>query len=1458
MTREQAISLIKTTFEDRFNEEKFRKFILEIFKDNYEKIDKEFYGNYIPEAYREFVQSYKRLLKYEFNKERIDVLLVELKRGISVERARSKQRNFVRDYLMGKFGSDSLKDAALVAFYTDDYEDWRFSFVKVEWKFDEQKNKIRDEATPAKRYSFLVGENEKSHTAQKQLLPLLESPEEITVKKLEEAFEIETVTKEFFEYYRELFIGIKLELDEIIKRDERIRNEFISKNIDTVNFAKKLLGQIVFLYFLQKKGWFGIGRDARWGDGPKNFLRRLFNKEYSDYQNFFNDILEPLFYEALRVDRSYNDHYYDKFHCRIPFLNGGLFDPINNYDWVHTDILLPNELFSNSSRTREGDIGNGVLDIFDRYNFTINEEEPLEKEVALDPELLGKIYEKLNAIRSDNFDEYVKVLKSGKKGDESKFNKEYGVYYTPREIVHYMCQESLINYLCSTDILVCDVLVCDVLVCENPDNSGVNVCKKEDIEKFVKYADLFLENERTAIKKKEKIEKGEIKSTKYEHRIPESIIQNAETIDKLLSNVKICDPAVGSGAFPIGMMHEIVKLRQLLSLYKSNAGISDSECNVGILACECTDKNVCNPVDTDKNVCDTLNLDISSGDLHITRRNLPHWTKPGSIYWVTFRLVDSLPKEKINQWKEEYEIWLKNNHKPWNSKQWSEYNEKFGERFEKWLDSGYGSCILARPEIREKLKECLFRFDKERFLLHAVVIMPNHVHLLIEPFSGYSLSEILKGIKGTSANYINKLLNTTGKTVWMEESYDHIVRNEKEYLNFLRYIIENPTKANLTADRYYIYILETMPNVTQTFMSVEGQTRMSLQPDVTQSFLPVDGQTRMSLQPDVTQSFLPVDGQTKMSLQPDVTQSFLPVDGQTRMSVLPYELKRHCIENSLYGVDIDPGAVEICKLRFWLSLIVDEEEFQNIKPLPNLDYKVVQGDSLLEVEKDLFNNEAFYNLELLKHHYFKETNPLQKQKIKKQIDNLILKISKGHTQFDFEVYFSEVFHQKGGFDIVIANPPYVQLQKNHGQLAERYKTRGYKTFDRMGDIYCLFYEKGINILRKNGILCFISSNKWMRAGYGEKLRGLLTEYNPLILVDLGPGIFESATVDTNILLVQKKRTDRFQLKGVTLTKDNPEKIDIAEQLSSRGTIITKLTKDAWFIGSSAEQQLKEKIERIGKPLKDWDIKIYRGIVTGLNEAFIITTEKRNEILTNCKDEDERLRTEAIIKPILRGRDIKRYYYEWAGLWVIGTFPALHLNIEEYPALKKYFFNNFDIRQLEQSGKKYPKLGFDARKKTGNKWFETQDQIAYYPEFEKEKVVYGQFQDSAEYCYCEAGIYLSSNEYLIGGNYNRKYFLGLLNSKLIEWYLKSITGVLGTGMKIGQKSNFEKIPLPPITSANLPIVKQIEALVDKILAVKKENPQADTSQWEGEIDRLVYQLYDLTEEEIKIIEGAGYG
>ncbi|MDO8602596.1 MAG: hypothetical protein Q7O04_01960, partial [Candidatus Omnitrophota bacterium] len=525
MDKKQAQALIKETFESSFDKNRFVGFVKNLLND-VEGATFIYKGNYIPDAYEQYINTLERIGKYTDGEHKIDILIAKLKKETSIERARTMQRNFIAWYLNGSRGGE-LKDAALVAFVAPNEEDWRFSLVKMDYRFEESKKgrmRVKEEFTPARRWSFLVGANENSHTAQSQLVGLVTDDERNpTIAQLEEAFNIEKVTKEFFEKYRELFLWTKETLDGVVKKDKKIKADFEAKGVNTVDFSKKLLGQVVFLYFLQKKGWFGVKRDAEWGTGPKNFLRELFEVKHGTYKNFFNDILEPLFYEALARER--DDDFYSRFNCKIPFLNGGLFDPINNYDWVHTDIFLPNDLFSNDYKTKEGDKGNGILDIFDRYNFTVKEDEPLEKEVAVDPEMLGKVFENLLEV-SDR--------------------KSKGTYYTPREIVHYMCQQSLINYL-STEL--------------------EGKITKEDIETLIKYGEQVSENELMALIKEQKVNTGEQKTTTIKSMLPESIRQSAELLDEKLVNIKVCDPAIGSGAFPVGMMSEIVRARNTLSSY---------------------------------------------------------------------------------------------------------------------------------------------------------------------------------------------------------------------------------------------------------------------------------------------------------------------------------------------------------------------------------------------------------------------------------------------------------------------------------------------------------------------------------------------------------------------------------------------------------------------------------------------------------------------------------------------------------------------------------------------------------------------------------------------------------------------------------------------------------------------------------------------------------------------------
>ncbi|MFQ5561549.1 MAG: class I SAM-dependent DNA methyltransferase, partial [Nitrospinota bacterium] len=568
---------VKETFEGPFDKNGFTEFIKNLLN-RIEDSPFTYQGNYIPDAYKQYIKTLERIGKFGDGENSIDILVITLQKETSLERARTMQRNFIAWYLNGSRGGE-LKDAALAVFVSPDKEDWRFSLVKMDYKFEETKSgrmKVKEEFTPARRWSFLVGKNEKSHTAQTRLVNILKNDEQDpTLEEIEQAFDIETVTKEFFLEYRGLFLHTKDELDRVVMKDPKIEEDFEAKGVDTVNFAKKLLGQIVFLYFLQKKGWFGVGRDYEWGTGSKHFLRELFDKKHADYDNFFNDILEPLFYDALSRDRSDIDHWNDQFKCKIPFLNGGLFDPIGNYNWTCTDIIIPDKLFSNNIKTKECDKGTGILDVFDRYNFTVKEDEPLEKEVAIDPELLGKAYEKFNAIRPDNYAEFKKALKSGKRGDENKFNKKFGVYYTPREIVHYMCQQSLINYLHTE------------LITPNPDrvSNPVRVkISKDDIESLIHLGEQVSENEATTLLKEKLIAEGKQKTTKNKPVLPESIKNNAALIDNKLAEITVCDPAVGSGAFPVGMMSEIVKARNVLSVFLNDKNPSACNAQAGSLS----------------------------------------------------------------------------------------------------------------------------------------------------------------------------------------------------------------------------------------------------------------------------------------------------------------------------------------------------------------------------------------------------------------------------------------------------------------------------------------------------------------------------------------------------------------------------------------------------------------------------------------------------------------------------------------------------------------------------------------------------------------------------------------------------------------------------------------------------------------------------------------------------------
>ncbi|BAW43221.1 type IIG restriction-modification enzyme [Helicobacter pylori] len=472
---------------------------------------------------------------------------------------------------------------------------------------------------------------------------------------------------------------------------------------------------------------------------------------------------------------------------------------------------------------------------------------------------------------------------------------------------------------------------------------------------------------------------------------------------------------------------------------------------------------------------------------------------------------------------------------------------------------------------------------------------------------------------------------------------------------------------------------------------------------------------------------------------------------------------------------------------------------------------------------------------------------------------------KNSKTLEWRFEFPEVLNDEGdflGFDCIIGNPPYIrqeQIKDIKPLLQKQYQD----FYNSTADIYTYFFALSYHLLKDKGFNAFITSNKYVRAKYGAKLRELLLKKTTIVsYMELNAlKVFESATVDTSIMsFIKQDPPKESDFNYYEPTPDDKSDLKSARSLPMKQNA---LSTESFIFADATLLDLRDKMESVGAPLKDWDIQIYRGILTGANEAFIITTEKRNEILNACKTQEERKRTEALIKPILRGKDIKRYSYEWAGEWVIFIpwhFPNTNnpKNMEEneqdfsihYPIIYSHLLSHKDKllkRNKDETGKRY-------------EWYCLQRWAAnYYQEFEKEKIVYGEivqeprfYLDNGEcelgYFYAEATSFILTGEHLC-------YLLGMLYSKLITFAFKTFYagGGLGESGYRYKKAFIERLPIPQITPQNQKLARKITDCAKQILALKEKNPKANTQKLEKEIDALVYQLYNLTDEEIKTIE-----
>jgi len=1187
---EEIVRLIDGVFKNPFNPTRYMGFVQELFSDfrvflKRLPIWREFKG-YVDEAYS--------VGTYSDGRYTVAVLYVRLTRVASRDRARTMQRNFI-----AKFLSEEGRDAALVAFYGDDHDDWRFSFVRLEYELgtgDDGRIRTSVKLTPARRFSYLVGRNEPNHTCRKQFLDLIrETNGRPALADIEARFSVENVTKEFFEKYKGCYLDLKESLEQALDADPICRAEFTEKEISTVDFSKKLLGQIVFLYFLQKKGWLGVRRDPatgrfqEWGTGPKDFMRRLYDGEIVPYESFFNDILEPLFYEALAEDRS--EDYYSRFRCKIPFLNGGLFEPIQNYSWVSTNLRIENEVFGDILRT------------FDEFNFTIKEDEPLEREVAVDPEMLGKVFENLLDVTD---------------------RKSKGAFYTPRDIVHYMCQQSLIGYLASHTSI-----------------------SRDDLEVFIRRGDVTLG---MTIHMQESGQDGEwFGDARF--TLPESIRNHYAEVDRLLCSIRVVDPAVGSGAFPVGMMNEIVKARSILTPF------------------------------------------FAGGDRSV------------------------------------------------------------------------------------------------------------------------------------------------------------------------------------------------------------------------------------------------------------------------------YELKRQAIEQSLYGVDLDSSAVDITKLRFWLSLIVDEENIETIRPLPNLDHRIMCGNSLVDefegvrlfdesllveaedepealtasfdariedlgeelhriltgaaegdsarIRREIarlerkkkevlagprasarqvtFDQAASLRIkesrrklrELKKYQrlFFNEQNRARKNECRAAIERLewdlieetlkeagnidacrklaAYRKNRAKPFFLWKLYFSEVFlRENPGFDVVIANPPYVRQESITEQKG--YFKEHYRVYQGTADLYVYFVERGVGLLAAGGIFTYILPNKWMRANYGRPLRAWLKEQRIEEIVDFGDlPVFESATTYPCILRIgagaPRERFDAVQVA----TLDYPDLTDYVRAHSYQVNQAA-LDDEGWPLVDERTQALLLKIRAAGVPLGEYvDGKIYRGILTGLNEAFVIDEATRERLIAADP------RSAEVIKPFLAGREIKRYLAPSPTKYLI-LFEKGWTNRNSEGVSDKWGWLKSAYPPVAAHLEPFAKKG-ERRCDKGDYWWELRA-CDYYQEFEKPKIIYPNICKKPEFTYDEANNYSNQKCFVI--TIPDKYLLGILNSKLSYFLFRMMLPKLRGDFYEPSYVIFKDFPIcVPDNASPADIARRdrIVALVESLLAMNKalagDLPPEERSRLEEvreeadrEIDRIVYELYGLAEEEIAVVEG----
>lgn len=1208
--------------EEKFNTNNFYEFIKDLLNLENENIINGQKQKATSEQYKNYIDTTQLFAEYEDNKRRkIGVLIIKLQDNKLPANARTLQRNYIA-HLLDAYNLD----ASLSAIYSNTDDTWRLSFVKQEIEFSE--GKLKSKFTPAKRYSYLFGKDEPNHTAKEQLLELLENNnKQYSIEEIEEKFSVEKVTKDFFENYKENYLKLK----ETLEGNEEFVSEAKRCDFTSEEFTKKLMGQIVFIYFLQKKGWLGVKLvpqvmcmkdfeeiysksdviqrkildkyyitfnntkkikkellekynenkqeienlsdlfantkfDNKWGTGEKRFIRTIFENCVNRNRNFFDNYLEPFFYDGLNHKRK--NQYFSLFNCKIPFLNGGLFEPLDNYQWQIAKFNIKNDIFSNEEET-------GILDFFDRYNFTMNEEEPLEKDVAVDPEMLGKIFENLLDVKD---------------------RKSKGAFYTPREIVHYMCQESIANFLVN--------------------KVGVDY---QEIKEFIQYGEM--------------IRDVDLKdATKESYLVGKTVFENIVKIDNALEHIKIADPAVGSGAFPLGILNEIVKLRDILTSYML-------------------------------------------------------------IYNRLGLFGKKYPEEKITNYKRSI-----------------------------------------------------------------------------------------------------------------------------------------------------------------------------------------------------------------------------------------YQLKWNTIKNSIYAVDIENSAVDITKLRLWLSIVVDQTD--DPEPLPNLNCKIMQGNSLIDeyagiklIDKkfidelkdrknikfndggkvksgkklvEVASNQIQFgdgqkkaqidDLIRLKQELYGENEPERKKILLEKIQmarNELLKlnfigtnkekelfeIDKSHNKpyFAWRLEFIEVFIENDGFDIIIGNPPYIG-QKGHKELFDLMSNN--ENFEKKMDYWYFFLHNAYEMTNEIGIVSYITPNYWITAQGGKKLRNrIVNDFSFIRYINFNENKIFSAGIHTNVFVLSKVIKQDNEVSVCIF--DNIYENDFIKHMNNENNfkIEQKILLNNWtgfvnFIDTynlSLLNKMTQNCEKLcdnesvgkskkgiitGKKVTNGICNLNQGLVTGkdrlitedINEGVFILYPEEISALTLEDDEKK------YIKPFYKNSDIKQYWIDKKS----NTNILYVNNINDEDELKKHkniyqhLLKYKDIL-LKRSVNGVLKSAFSK----GKWWALTTDRPNI--KFDGENIVFPQRSKINKFAYSNKEFYSSADIYYMSSNkedYDLKYILALLNSKLMYFWLYWMGKRKGEALEL----YLEPLQFVPIKKISKEQQNVFVEIVNQILRDKKNKEVL-----KSELDKKIYRLYDLNEEEINYVD-----